>query len=195
MIRQDDAEVFMVDKIEIISKLEPLPSQYKEIPIENYDRTEYTRTCPSCKHVFEYKNGCCGCFICPKCNYRWNCNDPFYIPVIKTVSHPYPPTPVTTYHCPKCDKQLWGTCGMPIKQYANEPCQECKDKEKPAPKSFKFDIIVGLVNQNYTFRKIFTTIDGDSIQSDNNWSNFKNLIAPDWIEIGKTYTVEIKEKE
>jgi len=55
--------------------------------------------------------------------------NPYWITATKTVSHPYQIL-VTTYHCPKCDKQLWGTCGMPIKQYANEPCQECRDKEK-----------------------------------------------------------------
>lgn len=36
--------------------------------------TPYTRNCPQCKNVFDYKNGCCGCFICPKCNFYYNCN-------------------------------------------------------------------------------------------------------------------------
>lgn len=64
--------------------------------------------------------------------------NPYWISVVKTVSYPYS-VPETSYHCPKCDKKLWGTCGMPIKQYANEPCQECKNKEKSAPKPSELD--------------------------------------------------------
>lgn len=120
---------------------------------------------------------------------------PYWISVVKTVSHPHS-VPETTYHCPICDKKLWGLCGMPIKQIANEPCQECKNKEKPAPKSFKYNFYVTSISEtsdcDYGIRGL--AAEGDAIVI-NSHQEIKSLPIPNWVELGKAYIIEIKEKE
>jgi len=146
-----------IRKEQIISKLEPLPLQYREIPMNKEEES-------------------------------------YWIPVNKITKHVYS-IPVTTYHCPKCDKQLWGSPGISGKQYDTEPCQECKDKGKSAPKSFKFDIsFVNRVEFNqepyipHQFPSCYFKIEGFDIKYHPN--------NPDiWKMNGKTYTIEIKEKQ
>lgn len=122
--------------------------------------------------------------------------NPYYTSIVRTVSYPYS-TPVTSYYCPKCDKKLWGTCGMPIKEYTQEPCEECKNKEKPTPKSFKFDFFPTQWSANREFNDYVYTMDGFCNNNDGKICNliWKGLLSPDWIKVGKTYTIEIKEKE
>jgi len=121
--------------------------------------------------------------------------DTFFWAKIERVQHYEYTTPVTTYHCPVCDKQLWGTCGMPIKQIANEPCEECK--KKSTPKSFKFDI--SYVNRLEFNQEPFTP---DSIGScyfkiDGVKISYHSDNPKDFPEIfdGKEFTIEIKEKK
>lgn len=83
-------------------------------------------------------------------------------------------------------------------------CDKCKNKENSplyckksdlsASKSFKFDIIPYACSHNYDVNTVFTTIKGKAIK-DKNWAEFNNLLAPHDIVVGKTYTIEIKEKE
>lgn len=87
---------------------------------------------------------------------------------------------------------------MPIKEYANEPCKECKNKEKPTPKSFKFDIRVTEFSQEcrgpYSHKTDTNSISGYSV-STGKTIRFENFPAPEWIDFNKEYTIEIKEKE
>jgi hypothetical protein len=193
-------EQISVLKENIISKLEPVLCETL-IEKEEYKRTEHTRNCPSCKHIFEYKNGCCGCFTCPNCNYHWNCAwnpaFPLYTSVIKTVSHPYS-VPETKIYCCQCKEYVSSTSGMPISQYSVMPCQKCIDKYKEGKnksKSFKFDInYVNKIEFNNSpirpgyFSEAFFRIDGYSIKY------YESNIDLNKIN-GKTLTVEIKEKE
>lgn len=64
--------------------------------------------------------------VCESCSKNWS-----QIQRIQNYSWPIAgqPIPETSYHCPKCNKKLWGTCGYPIKQYSNDICCVCKVEE------------------------------------------------------------------
>ncbi len=101
-----------VFKDQIICKLVPLyknssPDGYKEIPIEQNKPCDYKlSSCCLCDNKeWNYEYG-----------HKYHCKE-----CLKSVVNPE-----TTYHCPKCDKKLWGTSGMPIKEYVKEPCADCK---------------------------------------------------------------------
>lgn len=54
---------------------------------------------------------------------------------------------------------------------------------------FKFGFWPVRVNESWKYGKLIRTMDG----YDKNGTDFENLPCPNWIEPGKTYTIEIKE--
>lgn len=140
------------------------------------------------------------------------------IPIEKEVTHNQL-IPETHYHYPQCDKKMWGTSGLPIKQYDTKPRHECQQSstnteiKKPnfpsnysvkngeiirenQPKSFKFDIShvreVEFNQQPFTpdsFGGCFFKICGTKI-----FYHSDNPKSFPEIFNGKEFTVEIKEK-
>jgi hypothetical protein len=168
-----------INKEDVIFKLEPI-QEYKEIPIEKEEEKYYPYLCPKCHkpHGWSYYQGFIISSYCPECIDSWN----------KTI-------PETKYYCKNCKKYITGLSGFPMDDYTTL-CKTCSDKEKAAPKSFKFDLfvkscegILGDTYGNYPYKA-----NGLAIK-DNKESDVTGIPAPEWIQLGKTYTIEIKEKE
>lgn len=155
--RFNNKELF-VKKERIVSKLECLPPQYKEIPIEK-ETHFWTKRVYHCEYATTptYK----------ECKEKQRSDELF-----KKME--------------ECDKSFT-KAARDINNFID------KNKEKPAPKSFKFDIwpvkLEGTMNK-YTQKFNYSMSGHDEYRKD-----FYDLPCPDWIEWGKTYTIEIKEKE
>jgi hypothetical protein len=184
-------DVIVIGKNLIISKLELIPTQYKEIPIEHYKPYDFKllSCCLCCKKEWGYEySRRYHCNTCLKLS-----NEFLNTPILTTYSGL--PIKETTYHCPKCDKKISGTCGIAGKQYAKEPCKECLNKQNPAPKSFKFDINITSINISQRYgSKPNVTVSGHGQTMNNNYFEFEGLDFPSDFDHTKTYTLEIKEK-
>lgn len=126
-----------IRKEQIVSKLEPLPVQYKEIKVKQE---------------------------------------------IKTY-HPY--------RCPACHKD-WGLTGIQDVIQAVY-CKECVQSWVPAKHApYKFDFWPTLIScENNGYGKEVRVAKGYT----KNRTDIENLPCPEWLEFGKTYVVEIREKE
>lgn len=106
--------------------------------------------------------------------------------------------PKHSFYCPKC-KSGYSINGN-FSHIVEQECNNCKNKEKPTPKSFKFDFKVQSTECNYNNSRKRMQCKMTGFGEMKNGRIEEELVLPyDYdlgdINLGKTYAIEIKEKE